>query len=289
MKMKMKMMMIMMMTMIVRVQGSTTPSQDPSITPPNYDTSFYDSQDNELDFPDLKMPNLKKILHRLELELRYSPDLPYDHGPIYDQDPELTHDDPEAIFGNPDPILTPESETEVPVTQPTHFDHTQIPDSRSDPPTTPNFNSDPHLTSNVNSNPSTPTASQRHHLDAPANPPTLTTPQEHEAETVVEAKVVMDEARRGTKTVGETETGTWKGSSEDPAVATTQPVLGRQKRHYSTVDVCGEAVCEQMVRQATGLARVKMVRRYIMDTVGQKENSTVLLGRRTKYTLVCGP
>lgn len=36
------------------------------------------------------------------------------------------------------------------------------------------------------------------------------------------------------------------------------------------MDVCGEAVCEQMVRQATGLARVKMVRRYIMDTVGQR-------------------
>lgn len=270
--------MMMMMMMIVTVHGSTTPSQDPSIIPANYDTSSYHLPGNVLeDFPDLKMPNLKKILHRLELELRYSPDLPYDHGPIYDQDPEMTYDDPEAVSGNPDPIMTPESETGVPVTQPSNFDYTQIPDSRSsDLPTTPNSNSDQHLTSDFNSNPSTPTASrqQDHHPDASGNPPTLTAPLDHEAAgtVAVEAEAVKEKARMGTKAVGETETGgTWKGSSEDPAVATTQPVLGRQRRHYSTVDVCGEAVCEQMVRQATGLARVKMVRRYIMDTVGQRK------------------
>ncbi|XP_071526307.1 uncharacterized protein [Panulirus ornatus] len=45
-------------------------------------------------------------------------------------------------------------------------------------------------------------------------------------------------------------------------------VLRREGRHFSTFDVCGDTLCDQIVRQANGLARIKMVRKYIMDTVG---------------------
>lgn len=41
----------------------------------------------------------------------------------------------------------------------------------------------------------------------------------------------------------------------------------RQGRHFSTMDLCGDAICDQIVRQANGLARIKMVRKYILDTV----------------------
>ncbi|XP_069950496.1 uncharacterized protein [Cherax quadricarinatus] len=51
-----------------------------------------------------------------------------------------------------------------------------------------------------------------------------------------------------------------------PWVTDNQQTQHRYDRHFSTFDVCADSLCDQVVRQANGLARIKMVRKYIMDT-----------------------
>lgn len=52
-----------------------------------------------------------------------------------------------------------------------------------------------------------------------------------------------------------------------PTLGVLQEAIQREARHFSTVDVCGDAVCDQMVRQANGLARLKTIRKYIVEAV----------------------
>lgn len=52
-----------------------------------------------------------------------------------------------------------------------------------------------------------------------------------------------------------------------PTLGVLQEAIQHEARHFSTVDICGEAVCDQMVRQANGLARLKTIRRYIVEAV----------------------
>ncbi|XP_045124900.1 TNF receptor-associated factor family protein DDB_G0272098-like, partial [Portunus trituberculatus] len=52
---------------------------------------------------------------------------------------------------------------------------------------------------------------------------------------------------------------------DDEKVDEVVKVLRRTARHFSRLDVCDDAVCDQMVRQANSLARFKMVRRYIVQ------------------------
>lgn len=59
-----------------------------------------------------------------------------------------------------------------------------------------------------------------------------------------------------------------------PTLGVLQEAIQREARHFSTVDVCGDAVCDQMVRQANGLARLKTIRKYIVEAVR-------FLGRRS--------
>ncbi|XP_018023705.1 uncharacterized protein LOC108679562 [Hyalella azteca] len=43
---------------------------------------------------------------------------------------------------------------------------------------------------------------------------------------------------------------------------------GRGGRHFSTLDSCSNSVCDYVLRQANSLARIKLLREYIKDTVG---------------------
>ncbi|XP_042214464.1 uncharacterized protein LOC121861043 [Homarus americanus] len=72
----------------------------------------------------------------------------------------------------------------------------------------------------------------------------------------------------------------------DPELDTTQNLTPlqdtlqqfyRQARHFSTFDVCADSLCDQLVRQANGLARIKMVRKYIMDTVTMMDSLVTAL------------
>lgn len=56
-------------------------------------------------------------------------------------------------------------------------------------------------------------------------------------------------------------------SALPPTLGVLQEAIQREARHFSTVDVCGDAVCDHMVRQANGLARLKIIRKYIVDAV----------------------
>ncbi|KAF2352260.1 hypothetical protein FHG87_016983 [Trinorchestia longiramus] len=42
----------------------------------------------------------------------------------------------------------------------------------------------------------------------------------------------------------------------------------RGSRHFSTLDACSNSVCDYVLRQAHSLARIKLLREYIKDTVG---------------------
>ena len=47
-------------------------------------------------------------------------------------------------------------------------------------------------------------------------------------------------------------------------------VKSRQPRHFSTMDACQDAICDQVLRQAQGLSRLKLLRQYAKDTVNFK-------------------
>ncbi|XP_068242650.1 uncharacterized protein [Palaemon carinicauda] len=53
--------------------------------------------------------------------------------------------------------------------------------------------------------------------------------------------------------------------------------LSREARHFSTLDYCGDAICDQMVRQANGLARLKMIRQYVVNTLSTMDRLVTAL------------
>ncbi|XP_045623764.1 uncharacterized protein [Procambarus clarkii] len=67
----------------------------------------------------------------------------------------------------------------------------------------------------------------------------------------------------------------------DPQMEWTQEEedgqLYRLDRHFSTFDTCADSLCDQVVRQAHGLARIKMVRKYIMETMTMMDSLVTAL------------
>ncbi|XP_047490064.1 uncharacterized protein LOC125039813 [Penaeus chinensis] len=62
-----------------------------------------------------------------------------------------------------------------------------------------------------------------------------------------------------------------------PTLGVLQEAIQHEARHFSTVDICGEAVCDQMVRQANGLARLKTIRRYIVEAISMMDSLVTAL------------
>ncbi|XP_063846552.1 uncharacterized protein LOC135092188 [Scylla paramamosain] len=54
-------------------------------------------------------------------------------------------------------------------------------------------------------------------------------------------------------------------------------VFRRTARHFSSLDLCDDAMCDQMVRQANALARMKMVRRYIEQGISTLDSLVTAL------------
>ncbi|XP_064086943.1 uncharacterized protein LOC135201709 [Macrobrachium nipponense] len=51
----------------------------------------------------------------------------------------------------------------------------------------------------------------------------------------------------------------------------------REGRHFTTLDFCSDAVCDQMVRQANGLARLKVLRQYVVNALSSMDRLVTAL------------
>lgn len=62
-----------------------------------------------------------------------------------------------------------------------------------------------------------------------------------------------------------------------PDIGDLREAFRREAKHFSTMDLCSDAICDQMVRQANGLARIKMIRKYIVNSVSMMDKLVTAL------------